>query len=110
MSHRNTQTLDPNNFVDVDDVFPKYHDEDEISYAEFVIIPGTDTNGASLIYRKRGVEGTSQEWGLSMRYGYIYNGPSIPISKRDADRILDNLYSQPLDEVDWETDEHSYFE
>lgn len=104
------QRIRPSQFVAVDDVLPEGSDADEITFAEFVIVPGSDIDHTTLVYRADGIEGTRGTWGLSMYYPYRYNGPDVAISDRDADRILRNLYDDDLDSVDWESDGGSYFE
>ena len=108
--------LDPNDFVDTDEIEDwDDYDADEITHAGFTIVPGDQVDHASLIYRADGVYGpegsTRQRWGISLYYGYRYNGDDIPIPDAYARHILENLASHtPIEEYDWAGDNNTYFE
>jgi hypothetical protein len=107
--------LDPNGWIDTDEVFPDDYDDDSITYAEFTIISG-DAESLSLVYWDDGVrlEGgsTGCNWGLSFYSAYRYNGQTIPIYDSSAEHILSNLSSEGNNwkEYDWAAQDWVYLE
>lgn len=106
--------LDPNDFVDADEVFEDDYDADEITYANFVIVPGPDVNYTSLVFNAEGIYGPSgrsgSRWGINMYYGYRYNGDAIPIAESHAEYILDNIGDHDHESFDWAAQNWTYFE
>lgn len=97
--------MKPEDFLDLEEMFGDEEPPEEITHASFTIIPGDNVNHASLVYWANGVEGTRMNWGLSMYYGYRYNGPDIPIGDSQAKRILENLVGagEELEDIDSDT-------
>lgn len=105
--------LDPNDWIDPDDVFEDDYDAERITYAEFVIIRG-DHENLSLVFWDTGIslEGgsTGCNWALSFYSGYQYNGQDIPIGDYAAEHVLSNLAKRDLESFDWEAQDWTYFE
>jgi hypothetical protein len=108
--------LDPNDWIDVDEMFPDDYGPDEITYAGFTIVPGDTTDYCSLIWWADGVNleggGTGCNWAISMYYGYRYNGQDIPIGDYAAEHILKNLSGKGNNwkEYDWAAQDWVYAE
>lgn len=47
--------MNPNDFVDTDAAFDDDYDPDEITFAEFTVVPGDEVNHATLVYNGSGV-------------------------------------------------------
>lgn len=112
------KSLNPNDFVDPDEVFEDDYDAEEISLAEFTIVPGDDINHAALVWSKKGIgqpgggRRSGPTWALSMYYGYRYNGDDIPIPDASAKHILGNLLGAgaSAEDTDWAALGWAYFE
>lgn len=108
---------DPNEFVDVDEAFkdePDYN-PDEITFAEFTIVPGDDVNHAALVYWADGVSffggSTGCKWAISLYQGYHYNGQDLPIGDDAAQHVLETLAdNRELEEYEWTAQNWTYFE
>lgn len=108
--------LDPDDFIDHEEIFADDYDgqadadEDyDIYHASFTIVPGGDVDHATLVFWRNGVEHFRQQWGISLYYGYRYNGQDIPISEERAQHILENIGGD-VDEYDWEAQDWVYVE
>lgn len=107
--------LDPNDFVDLDEAFEDDYDPDEITYAEFTIVPGDQVNHAALVYSSRGVSflggSTGTNWAISLYQGYHYNGQDLPISGDVARHVLETLAgTRDLESYEWAAHNWTYFE
>jgi hypothetical protein len=108
--------LDPNDFVDADEVFGDDYDADSISCAWFTIVPGGEVDHASLVYYEDGhsfLGGTpGTKWAISLNGGYRYNGQDLPLHDPRAPRhVLEELSgTEDLSEFDWPAVNWAYFE
>lgn len=107
--------LDPNDFVDPDDVFEEEYDADEITLASFTIVPGEGVNHAELVYQANGISflggSTGSNWAIDLYYGYRYNGQNLPIPDDAARHVLEKLSgTNNFEDYDWAAQDWAYFE
>lgn len=108
--------LDPNDFVNPDDVFEDDYDAEKITLATFTIVPGDQVDHATLVYNERGhafLGGSGgPKWAISLYYGYRYNGQDLPLHDPDEARhVLETLSGTTnLEEYDWAAQDWAYFE
>lgn len=98
-------TLDPDDFVD----------QDTVTYAEFVIIPGASVSAASLVYGADGISflesGYGDPWAIRIHEGYHFAGQPLPISDQAVRHVLETLAdTSELAEFDWTAQTWTEFE
>lgn len=110
-----TETINPDDLIDIDQVFGDEHDASTVSYAEFTIVPGEQVNHAALVFRRGGISflggDTGLNWAISLYQGYHYNGQDLPIGEQAARHVLEKLAgSRDLAGYDWAAQDWTYFE
>ena len=108
--------LDPNDFVDTDEVFEDDYDPDEITLATFTIVPGDSVDHATLVYNEHGFSflggSSGPKWAIDLYSGYRYNGQPLELHDPDQARhVLETLAgTSEFSEYDWSAQDWAYFE
>jgi len=108
--------LDPNDFVDADEVFGDDYNPDRITWASFVVVPGNADDHATLSYYDRGhhfLGGSSgPKWAIELYSAFRYNGQALPLHDPGEPRhVLEKLSGgEDLESYNWAAQSWTYFE